>query len=99
VSAFQRHIDNMSILVSPSNTPPRPRLPATTTLDELVARLRVLQALGAGGLPVLIETRNRMGEVIYGSANARQDTVIRVDGGFRQNSSCTGVPIEVIRIG
>lgn len=81
---------------SPSSPP---RRTAKTTLDEFIARLRVLQAQGAGDLPVLIETRNSRGGVIYGAANARQDTVVRVDGGFRREGSGLGQPVRVVRIG
>lgn len=79
--------------------PSSPRRAAGTTLDEFISRLHVLQAQGAGGLPVLIETRNRSGAVIFGSANARQDTVVRVDGGFRLETAGMGQPIRVVRIG
>lgn len=72
---------------------------AKTSLDEFIARLQVLQAQGAGDLPVLIETRNRRGAVIFASANARQDTVVRVDGGFRRDGTSVGQQTRVVRIG
>lgn len=68
-------------------------------MNEFIARLQVLQAQGAGELPVLVETRSRTGVVIFGTANARQDTVSRIDGGYRREGTCLGRPIRVVRIG
>ena len=48
---------------------------------------------------VLVETRNRGGAVIYGSANARSDTVDRIDRGFRPHGTCPGAEWRVVRIG
>lgn len=73
--------------------------PHSATLDDFVRRLQILQALGAGSCPVLIETRNRWGEVIYARANARRDSVRREAGGFRRLGSPGDEEVPVVRIG
>ena len=81
----------LSALLNPSSR---------TTLDEFIARLNVLQAQGAGQFPVLIETRNQRGAVIYARANARKDSVVRVDGGgYRLEGTAIGRAVPVVRIG
>ena len=69
------------------------------TLDQFISRLLVLQAQGAGHLQVLIETRNRSGAVIYAKANARRDTVVRVEGGYRNCHAGGQHTVAVVRIG
>ena len=69
------------------------------SLDEFIAHLQVLQAQGAGTFPVLVETRNRSGCVIYALANARKDTVERIPEGFRNLGTSKGEPVRVVRIG
>jgi hypothetical protein len=86
-------------VTSPYSPSTPPRRTAGWSLNEFIACLQVLQAQGAGELPVLIETRSRTGAVIFGAANARQDTVTRVEGGYRCESACPGHPVRVVRIG
>lgn len=71
----------------------------TIDLDAFIRRLQVLQAQGAGPLPVLIETRSRTGIVIYARANARLDRVASVDGKLRR-AATAGLPlVDVVRVG
>jgi len=70
-----------------------------TTLDEFIARLLELRARGGGGLPVVIETRSRAGELIYGEANARRDRLVWNGQGFRSGSSMPGELHDVVRVG
>jgi len=91
-----------AIRVHASDVPPPGVAPAPstsrTTLDAFISRLLELQAKGAGNFPVVIETRSRMGEVIYGVANARRDHLYWVGSGYR-GVSTAGEPKEVVRIG
>jgi hypothetical protein len=80
---------------APASTPRSTR----TTLDELIAKLLELRARGAGSLPVVIETRNRAGELIYGEANARKDRLVWNGMGFRSGSSVPGELKDVVRVG
>lgn len=75
------------------------RAGARTTLDEFIGRLLELRARGAGALPVVIESRSRTGDVIYGEANARRDRLVRVGAGFRNLDAAIGELAEVVRVG
>lgn len=72
---------------------------ARTTLDEFIGRLLELRARGAGALPVVIESRSRSGDVIYGEANARRDRLVRVGTGWRNLDAAIGELADVVRVG
>ena len=82
-----------------ATAPARPLHSARTTLDDFIARLLELRARGAGCLPVVIETRSRAGELIYGEANARKDRLVWNGQGFRSGISVPGELQEVVRVG
>ena len=83
---------------------PKPPVPprtgaALTTLAELLVALKVIEARGAGQLPVLIQTRNQFGDVIYGEAHARVLTLYFDDGRFRDRKTETSKNVEVVCVG
>lgn len=81
-----------------SSTRHRPRA-TYPTLNDFIQRLQVLQALGAGNLPVVVESRARNGTLLYAKANARRDSLALENGQLRQLCHPDALSVDVVRVG